>query len=155
MRFCTILHPFTLVICFTVAASGADPILAPGATPQLLQETGAGEGPAWHPELGLLTSGEGNIMRRDRKGKMSIYRQDAGSNGLLFDRQGRLVICESAFGPCSSVASRMTPRTRDIWRQMPVVSACRGLFLLPDLAGTSLSPVPAHAGGRPEVVPVS
>ncbi len=25
--------------------------------PQLLQESGAGEGPAWHPELGLLTSG--------------------------------------------------------------------------------------------------
>jgi gluconolactonase len=33
-------------------------------------------------------------MRRDRDGKMSIYRKDAGSNGLLFDRTGRLVICE-------------------------------------------------------------
>jgi gluconolactonase len=27
---------------------------------------------------------------------MSVYRKDAGSNGLLFDRQGRLVICEPA-----------------------------------------------------------
>ena len=26
---------------------------------------------------------------------MSIYRKDAGSNGLLFDHQGRLLICES------------------------------------------------------------
>jgi len=72
----------------------ADPILAPGAKPQLLQETGAGEGPAWHPEMGLFTSGDGHIMRRDRDGKMSVYRKDAGSNGLLFDRQGRLIICE-------------------------------------------------------------
>src|SRR4029079_18522960 len=51
---------------------------------------------AWDPELGLLTSGEGHINRVDREGKASIYRKDAGSNGLLFDRQGRLVICESA-----------------------------------------------------------
>lgn len=71
-----------------------DSILAPGAKPEMLQEQGAGEGPAWHPELGLLTSGEGNINRRDRDGKRSVYRERAGSNGLLFDRQGRLVVCE-------------------------------------------------------------
>ncbi len=74
----------------------ADMIVAPGTAPQMLQERGAGEGPAWHPELGLLTSGDGQIMRRDREGKMSVYRRNAGSNGLLFDRQGRLVICEPA-----------------------------------------------------------
>lgn len=76
------------------ALSAAENILEPGSKPQLIQETGAGEGPAWHPELGLLTSGEGHIMRRDRDGKPSIYLKDAGSNGLLFDRKGRLVICE-------------------------------------------------------------
>jgi len=62
--------------------------------PMLLQEHGAGEGPAWSPTLGLLTSGGGHIYRRDQQGQVSIYRHDAGSNGLLFDRQGRLVICE-------------------------------------------------------------
>ncbi|MBL8810200.1 MAG: SMP-30/gluconolactonase/LRE family protein [Planctomycetaceae bacterium] len=62
--------------------------------PELLQEQGAGEGPAWHPELGLLTSGEGNINVRDKEGHSSIYRQNAGSNGLMFDREGRLIICE-------------------------------------------------------------
>jgi gluconolactonase len=62
--------------------------------PELLQEHGAGEGPAWHPELGLLTSGEGNINLRDKNGKSSVYRQNAGSNGLMFDREGRLIICE-------------------------------------------------------------
>jgi gluconolactonase len=93
-RLSILLFPF--VIAFAGLTQAADPILAPGAKPQLLQETGAGEGPAWHPKLGLLTSGDGHIMRRDRDGKMSIYRQNAGSNGLLFDRQGRLVICEPA-----------------------------------------------------------
>lgn len=68
--------------------------MAPGTKPVLLQETGAGEGPAWHPELGLLTSGDGHIFRRDRDGRQSVYREKAGSNGLMFDRQGRLVICE-------------------------------------------------------------
>ncbi len=62
--------------------------------PERLQDVGAGEGPAWHPELGLLTSGEGHIHRRDREGNQSIYREEAGSNGLIFDRGGRLVICE-------------------------------------------------------------
>lgn len=80
--------------CLPTLLPAADPILAPGAKPELLQEEGAGEGPAWHPQLGLLTSGEGNINRRDRDGKRSVYRAQAGSNGLIFDRQGRLVICE-------------------------------------------------------------
>jgi gluconolactonase len=80
---------------FSVSTVWADEtVISPGARPQLLQETGAGEGPAWHPELGLLTSGDGHIMRRDRDGKQSIYLKEAGSNGLLFDRKGRLVICD-------------------------------------------------------------
>lgn len=64
--------------------------------PKLLQETGAGEGPAWHPKLGLLTSGEGNINRRSPAGDQSVWFRDAGSNGLRFDSQGDLVICQSA-----------------------------------------------------------
>jgi gluconolactonase len=71
-------------------------ILAPGARPQLLQEHGAGEGPAWHPKLGLFTSGGGDIVRRALDGKVSVYRKEVGSNGLMFDHQGRLVICEAA-----------------------------------------------------------
>ena len=53
-----------------------------------------GEGPAWHPELGVLTSGNGNINRLSHDGKSSIYRKDAGTNGLLFDAKGRLLACE-------------------------------------------------------------
>jgi gluconolactonase len=53
-----------------------------------------GEGPAWDPEIGLLTSGKGGICRRTAAGESAIYRADAGTNGLLFDRQGRLIACE-------------------------------------------------------------
>jgi gluconolactonase len=90
----------TLVILSLVAGgpalAGGQSIVAPGARPELLQERGAGEGPAWHPKLGLLTSGGGDIVRRSKDGMVSVYRKGAGSNGLLFDRQGRLVICEAA-----------------------------------------------------------
>lgn len=79
------------------SVSADDAILAPGAKLELLQEKGAGEGPAWHPELGLFTSGEGHIWRRDREGKSSIYRENAGTNGLLFDAQGRLVMCQPRY----------------------------------------------------------
>lgn len=82
-----------LVLPTTVFAD--EVILAPEAKPQLLENTGAGEGPAWHPQWGLLTSGDGHIMRRDLSGQQSIFRKNAGSNGLMFDRQGRLVICEA------------------------------------------------------------
>ena len=84
------------VVCLQGSSiRAAEPLLEDSAKPVLLQETGAGEGPAWHPELGLLTSGGGHIYRRSRDGEVSIYRRDAGSNGLMFDRQGRLVICEA------------------------------------------------------------
>ena len=33
-------------------------------------------------------------MRRSLDGEMTIYRENAGTNGLLFDRQGRLLICQ-------------------------------------------------------------
>jgi gluconolactonase len=92
LRFCYLL----LLAMASSPGFADDAIVVPGEKPTLLLEKGAGEGPAWHPELGLLTSGDGHIMRLDLDGKQSIYRKDAGSNGLMFDRQGRLVICEAA-----------------------------------------------------------
>ena len=54
-----------------------------------------GEGPAWHPELGVLMSGHNHhINQLDPTGKTKIYRKDAGTNGLLFDAKGRLLACE-------------------------------------------------------------
>lgn len=71
----------------------ADPVFVPD-TKKLVSETGAGEGPAWDPKLGLLTSGGGDIRRLNRKGKASVFRKGAGTNGLLFDAQGHLLACE-------------------------------------------------------------
>src|SRR5688572_19787940 len=83
-----------LISLSLAGVSAQDAVVPPGEKPVMLQEQGAGEGPAWHPELGLLTSGGGHIYRRDKDGKVSIYRENAGTNGLLFDRAGRLVMCQ-------------------------------------------------------------
>ena len=64
---------------------------------KIVTESGrGGEGPAWDPELGILSSGNGNINRLAIDGTTSIFRQDAGTNGLLFDRNGNLLACEPA-----------------------------------------------------------
>lgn len=77
----------------TELATADEPVFT--TAPQLVLESGAGEGPVWHPELGLLTSGDGNINRLNLKGETSVFRSEAGSNGLLFDRGGRLIVCEN------------------------------------------------------------
>lgn len=64
---------------------------------QLKVEVGngtGGEGPAWDREWGVLTSGNGNIQRWSLDGKSSIFREGAGTNGLLFDSHGKLYCCE-------------------------------------------------------------
>jgi gluconolactonase len=80
-----------------VLAADDDPIFERDA--KLKKESGdgsGGEGPAWHPKLGLLTTGNNHIWQLDRDGKSRIWRKDAGCNGLLFDKDGRLLACDSA-----------------------------------------------------------
>ncbi|MBM4070949.1 MAG: SMP-30/gluconolactonase/LRE family protein [Planctomycetes bacterium] len=72
-----------------------EPIFEAGAKLKVEAGKGSGgEGPAWHPKLGVLSSGGGHIFRLDRNGKSAIHRKDAGTNGLLFDAKGRLLACE-------------------------------------------------------------
>ncbi len=85
-----------LSLACALTASAGEPILAPDAKPKLLLEAGAGEGPAFHPELGLLFSGHDGIGRLALDGKASLHRAKAGTNGLLFDKEGRLVACEAS-----------------------------------------------------------
>ncbi|MSU77287.1 MAG: SMP-30/gluconolactonase/LRE family protein [Gemmataceae bacterium] len=93
---CLILACLILIPASTFAQEPA--IFEPGAKLKVEAEgEGAGEGPAWHPKLGVLTSGNnGHISRLDLTGKASIWRKNAGTNGLLFDKLGNLVACESA-----------------------------------------------------------
>jgi gluconolactonase len=87
---------FCLAMAPLPAARAAEPIFAPGAKLKLEVANGSGEeGPAWHPQLGLLTSGNGHVNRLDRDGRSSVYRKDAGTNGLLFDQHGQLLACEA------------------------------------------------------------
>ena len=71
-------------------------IFEPGAKLKVEAEgDGGGEGPAWHPKLGVFTSGNnGHMYLLEPSGKSRIYRKDAGTNGLLFDAKGNLVACE-------------------------------------------------------------
>lgn len=86
---------FILVSCGVIPA--ADEIFDPASKLKAESEAGrGGEGPAWHPEWGVLTSGNGNINRLSLDGKASVHRKDAGTNGLLFDAEGRLLACEPA-----------------------------------------------------------
>jgi gluconolactonase len=90
------LHWIIVAGLLAAGASRADePIFEPGAKLKVEAEGGiGGEGPAWHPKLGVLMSGNDNLNQFDRDGKAKIYRKDAGTNGLLFDAEGRLLACE-------------------------------------------------------------
>lgn len=76
-----------------LACLASEPIFEPGIR-VLAGEGSAGEGPAWHPTLGIFTSGRGGICRLTPRGESLIHRPDAGTNGLLFDRDGSLLACE-------------------------------------------------------------
>lgn len=90
-----------------MSAAAADPIFEAPARLKVEAAKGvAGEGPAWDPELGLLSSGNGHINRLAPDGTSTIFRKDAGTNGLLFDREGRLLACEP-------VLRRVTRTDRD------------------------------------------
>ena len=88
-----------LVILASLASPPREPshpMSSPPALDPCTCKSVAQAGPAWHPKLGLLTSGDGDIVRRALDGTVSVYRKGVGSNGLMFDRRGRLVICEAA-----------------------------------------------------------
>ena len=92
----TLCWTLTLLLAASCISAAERSPVAPGTKPIELTSRGAGEGPAWHPAGYLLSSGEGNINKYEPGGKSSIFRTNAGSNGLLLDPQHRLVICESS-----------------------------------------------------------
>ncbi|MGH9662398.1 MAG: SMP-30/gluconolactonase/LRE family protein, partial [Bryobacteraceae bacterium] len=82
-------------LALALLLQAADPPLPPGAKPTNHGAMQAGESPVWHPAQGLFFSGGGRITRRDARGENHVFREKAGTNGLLFDLEGRLVACES------------------------------------------------------------
>ncbi len=87
-----LLAPSLLALALASCSSMRSPVV-PGAKPKDHGHMGAGEGPAWRDGSLYFTDGR-HINRMDPRGRVSIFRHNA-SNGLLFDRDGRLVACES------------------------------------------------------------
>jgi gluconolactonase len=87
----------TLCIAHSEVRAQEPAIFAAGARLKVEAEgEGGGEGPAWHPKLGIFTSGgDGHLHLLGLDGKQKIFRKNAGTNGLLFDSTGRLVSCDS------------------------------------------------------------
>jgi gluconolactonase len=66
-------------------------------TPTYDGDLGAGEGPAWDDDGSLFFTNERQIIKRDRVGKLHVFREPSNdASGLLFDFERRLVICEGA-----------------------------------------------------------
>jgi gluconolactonase len=76
-----------------VSCSSLRSPIVPGAVPKNHGVIGATEGPAWKDGSLYFTDGK-HINRMGPDGKTTVFRHNA-SNGLLFDRKGRLVACES------------------------------------------------------------
>jgi gluconolactonase len=88
--------PLCLLLIVPLPVAAAEAVFAPGAKLKVEAGGGAGgEGPAWDPALGLLSSGNGHVYRLDRGGRSRIFLKGAGTNGLLFDPKGRLLACDS------------------------------------------------------------
>lgn len=79
-------------LLLTACSSMRSPIVS-GAVPKDHGAIGATEGPAWKDGSLYFTDGK-HINRLGPDGKTTVFRHNA-SNGLLFDREGRLVACES------------------------------------------------------------
>ncbi|MFO1484813.1 MAG: SMP-30/gluconolactonase/LRE family protein [Verrucomicrobiaceae bacterium] len=80
------------VLVLASCSSLRSPIV-PGAAPKDHGAIGATEGPAWHDGSLYFTDGK-HINRMGPDGKTTVFRHNA-SNGLLFDREGRLIACET------------------------------------------------------------
>lgn len=71
--------------------------LAGDAEPFDHGKIGAGEGPAWKKGVLYFTDGKGINQMDLGTGKASVFRSNCGSpNGLMFDREGRMIRCETA-----------------------------------------------------------
>lgn len=89
-----------VVSFFMVSLQGvtAQDFLAPGAKlEKVVGDLRFSEGPAWDPDGYLLFEDipRDRIMKLDADSKVSVFREPSGhSNGLAFDKEGRLVAAE-------------------------------------------------------------
>ncbi len=82
---------------FLIAAIAiAGVITEDGAKLLKASEAGGSEGPVWDGKGNLYFTGNGRIFKLDPSGRTQVFRESSGgANGLLFDKQGRLIVCEA------------------------------------------------------------
>ena len=88
---------FVSVLLSTLAFVRAEQPIAVDSRLEIAGSVAFTEGPAWHPNGTVFFSDIVNnrIMQRNAQGEVSVHRSPSGrANGLLFDRQGRLMCCE-------------------------------------------------------------
>ena len=91
-------------------------IFAAGSKPVELIKTGAKEGPAWHPAHGLFSSGTEGITLTSPSETAKLFLPDAGTNGLLIDNAGSLLMCRQQFrnvGRLDLNTGKLTVLTKD------------------------------------------
>lgn len=88
MRSAFLFLPLLITSCTSLKSP-----LPPGAKARDHGNLSAVEGPAWKDGSLYFTDGK-HIHRMGSDGRVSIFRHNS-SNGLLFDRQGRLIACET------------------------------------------------------------
>ena len=83
---------------FLIAAIAiAGVITEDGAKLLKASEAGGSEGPVWDGKGNLYFTGKGRIFKLDPSGQTQVFREaSGGANGLFFDKQGRLIVCEAA-----------------------------------------------------------
>ncbi len=83
---------------FLIAAMAiAGVITEDGAKLLKASEAGGSEGPVWDGKGNLYFTGKGRIFKLHSSGQTQVFRESSGgANGLLFDKQGRLIVCEAA-----------------------------------------------------------
>ena len=89
------MHILLFFLAAVIAAAGV--ITEDGAQLLKASEAGGSEGPVWDGKDSLYFTGKGRIFRLDASGTTHVFREaSGGANGLLFDRERRLVVCEAA-----------------------------------------------------------
>jgi gluconolactonase len=99
--------------CFGAARKegpGMESVIPEGVAPKKLADGFAlGEGPLWDPRGFLLFVDclDDTVWKYTPEGKLFIYRKPSNqANGMVFDQQGRLIVCENS-------ARRVTRTERD------------------------------------------
>jgi gluconolactonase len=105
---------FGFLVASIASGTSADDLLVPGTKlERVVGDLQFSEGPAWHPDGFLIFEDipRNRILKLESNDNTSVFREPSGrSNGLAFDREGRLVAAE---GNSTSGGRRISRTEKD------------------------------------------